>query len=362
MEVSVNYIIDGHKINYHPDIISKFMNGNIVDMYPANIEISPSGSCNLRCIFCAQAYQEYKPEFLNKKLAVDTCQAMWENGLKALEVAGEGEPLLNPDTPDMLNEIKRVGVDVGLSTNGILLSEEICEHSLASLTWTRISLNAGSSETYNCVHGLHKGASIYDKVLENISCAVNVKKRKSLDTTIGVQLVLIPENSKEVIALAKELKKIGVDYFSVKPFSKHPKTTWDFHHEETNDYCGYNEIRQELISLQSEHFAILARERSMKRIQEHRKYSKCHGIALWAYISSNGDLWPCLAFIGDSEYKYGNLYDQPFLELWKSENRKEITRKMAEMNISDCRKLCRLEYINEYLEQLAKPPEHINFI
>jgi len=60
------YRIDSHKLIYHIPRVSDWLNDKVV--YPIYMEISPVGSCNHRCIFCAYDYighpnrkfQEYK--------------------------------------------------------------------------------------------------------------------------------------------------------------------------------------------------------------------------------------------------------------------------------------------------------------
>lgn len=45
------YRIDSHKLIYHVSRVNDWLNGKLI--YPIYMEISPIGSCNHRCIFCA---------------------------------------------------------------------------------------------------------------------------------------------------------------------------------------------------------------------------------------------------------------------------------------------------------------------
>ena len=52
------YGIDSHKLHYHPDRVARWMEG--ANTYPIYMEISPSGTCNHRCVFCALDFMEYQ--------------------------------------------------------------------------------------------------------------------------------------------------------------------------------------------------------------------------------------------------------------------------------------------------------------
>ena len=57
--------IEGHKLMYHPNEVSRWINGQI--FAPIYLEIGPTNICNHKCNFCALDYLEVKPKFLDKK-------------------------------------------------------------------------------------------------------------------------------------------------------------------------------------------------------------------------------------------------------------------------------------------------------
>ena len=60
--------------------------------------------------------------------------------LKSIIYAGEGEPLLHKDAPEILIKTKRMGIDAAMSTNGVLFSPEIARDCMKTLTWMRFTL------------------------------------------------------------------------------------------------------------------------------------------------------------------------------------------------------------------------------
>ena len=120
-----NIRMDSHKLIYHPDVVARWMRGE--NIYPIEIEISPSGACNHRCTFCAVDYIGYEPAFLDKDIILRDISRMSKKGLKSIICSGEGEPLLNKNMSDIANGIKVCGVDVAMSTNGVLFTKEKAE-------------------------------------------------------------------------------------------------------------------------------------------------------------------------------------------------------------------------------------------
>lgn len=354
----MDYKIDSHKIQYHPDVITKLMKKE--RMVPVNMEISPSGACNLRCKFCSQAFLGYKPDLLDREAIRRSIQSVAGRGLKAVVLAGEGEPLLNPELPNIIHDIYEEKIDIGMSSNALLIDENFAQECLGKLKWIRVSLNAGTSETYNIVHSKPEGFRGIESAFENLAKMVEVKKKNNLKTTIGVQMVLIPDNRDEMVILAKKLEKVGVDYFTIKPFSWHERMNVNF--EDYLKMCSFDEVRDELKSLKNDHYQIILRENARKSIENEKCYERCLGLPVWGYIGSNGDVWPCLAYIGVEKYKYGNIYENTLYDIVHSERKGIIDNEMMNMDVSGCRKACRLEAINKYLYELQQLPEHVNFI
>jgi organic radical activating enzyme len=59
-------------------------------------------------------------------------------GCEAVTITGGGEPLCHPDFEEIITQIKRMGIEIGLVTNGVLL-HKIQKTVLNQITWCRIS-------------------------------------------------------------------------------------------------------------------------------------------------------------------------------------------------------------------------------
>ena len=82
------------------------------------------------------------------------------------------------------------------------------------LTYLRINFSAGERKRYSEIMGVKESA--FDRVCQNIKDMVAIKKRDNLPVTIGMQMVLMPQDADQVIPLAKLGKKLRPDYAIIK--------------------------------------------------------------------------------------------------------------------------------------------------
>lgn len=350
-----NIRMDSHKLIYHPDVVAKWLKGE--NIYPIELEVSLTNACNHRCVFCAVDYTGYKPTMMNTDVLVSNLKELSTKGLKSIIYAGEGEPLLHKDAADIINQTKSVGIDAAMSTNGVLLTPEVSRECLKSLTWIRFSTAGITDATYGKVQCGRPGD--LQKVLTNMEAAVKVKRDQKLKTTLGVQLLLLPENKDEIIEMGKRLREIGVDYFTIKPFSQHPQSR----HLLQVDYKEMLELEPKVKYLETDEFKVYFRAHSMKKLECKRSYRHCWALPYMVYVDARGNLWPCIVFMGKDDLKYGNLYEESFTQIWEGAHRKKIIDHFMNMDLErNCREICRLDEMNRYLDELKHPGGHVNFI
>ncbi len=347
--------MDSHKLLFHPERVAAWRKGELI--YPIEMEVGISGACNHRCIFCAVDYVGFKPNLLTLQMLVPNLRIMGEKGVKSIIFAGEGEPLVDPEAADIINFAKECGIDTAMSTNAALLTEDVAEQCLPSLSWVRVSIAAATDKTYEKIHRCRKGD--FRKVLDNMEAAVAVKKRHNLPVTLGAQLLLLPENKDEVIKLAQMVRDIGFDYFTVKPFSPHPSSK-----SQVNvDYSEASVIGKELEQYNTGNFNIYFRAQSIENLAIQKKYTACEGVHFMAHMDAKGNVFPCVVYVGQEKFNYGNIYRQNFAQIWESERAQKIRARFDDEFIHHCcRKACRLDEMNKYLHELKYPGTHVNFI
>lgn len=353
-----DYRIDSHKLMLHPQRVARWLDGETI--YPLYMEISPSGACNHRCTFCALDYMEYRPRFLDTVVLKDRLAELGRLGLKSIMMGGEGEPLIHRDITEIIHHAKQCCIDVAMTTNGVLLSPEFSEQSLKDISWIKVSINAGTADTYARIH--RTKPEDFERVMDNLAHAARINREQGTNCVVGAQMVLLPENAAEVEQLAARCREAGLNYLVIKPYSQHHKSLT--HEYEEFDYGPHLEMVRKLEAFNDADFRIIFRENTMKKMQRSlRGYERCQALPFWSYIDSDGNVWGCSAYLGDEQFLYGNINDQSFEQIWTGERRrKNLEYVHCDLDTEGCRMNCRMDEINLYLWELTHPSAHVNFI
>jgi len=108
------------------------------------LRLSVIGQCNFQCCFCKpngglSALDNQEPPTLEELIRI--ARLFTQEGVRKIRVTG-GEPLLRPDLPLLIEELLRLeGLsDLGLTTNGYYLAEQIGALAQAGLRRVNVSL------------------------------------------------------------------------------------------------------------------------------------------------------------------------------------------------------------------------------
>lgn len=368
--MSDKYGIDSHKLIYHPKWVAQMLEvgddwERAKNVYPIYIEMSPVGACNHRCTFCAVDYIGYKARMLDADVLAVRLREMGGLGVKSIMYAGEGEPLLHKRIVDIVIATKDAGIDVSFTTNATVINDRFLEDAVPRTSWMKVSMNAGTRETYAKIHQTKE--SDFDRVVGNLKKVVKRKREGGFACTVGAQTLLLPENADEIRRLATVCRdEIGLDYLVVKPYSQHMFS--NTHLYEKVNYNAYLNMEEQLSGMSTDTFQLVFRSHTMKKYveSEAQRYKKCNATPFsWAYVMADGQVYGCSAYLLDDRFAYGNLMENSFQHVWQSDKRRENFRFVRhDLDIKDCRKNCRMDEVNRYLNRLTggQPVEHVNFI
>lgn len=351
------YSIDSHKLIHHVKRVNDWLEDKVI--YPIYVDISPSGVCNHRCLFCCMDYMGYKSIFIDKDIYEKRIIEMSKLGIKSVLFAGQGEPLLHPNINNMISATKNAGIDIALTTNGVFL-DRIIDKSFGSLSWIKVSCAAGSKETHKLIHNAN--INDFDKIFNNLEYAIKVKRENNYKTVIGMQFILLPENAHEVEILAEKVKNIGLDYLIIKPYSKSTFALKNVYKD--INYDKYLYLSETLKRFNDKNFYVAFRMDSMNKWDDkYRGYEECLSLPFAATIDASGGVYGCCAYLGNEKLYYGNIYKNTFEEIWNSKEKDDALEwAHTTLNINECQINCRMDKVNAYLWDLKHPHEHVNFI
>lgn len=352
------YRIDSHKLIYHAQRVNDWLKGKTI--YPVYMEVSPAGSCNHRCVYCALDFMDYQPRFLDTEILKRRLKEMGKLGVKSIMYAGEGEPFLHKDISDIIMATKKAGIDAAVTSNAALFGENIAKETLPYLTWIKVSINAAKPTTYAKIHRTRP--EDFEKVIKNMSYANKLRKKHGYSCTLGMQIILLPDNYLEIPLLAKKAREIGMDYLVVKPYSQHPLSKTDSFKD--IKYGKYLDLAKRLEQYNSPTFNVIFRVNTMQKWDESRRsYKHCLALPFWAYIDAGGNIWACSVYLTKDNFCLGNIYKNKFKDIWESSKHEKLVRWAAkQLNTDNCRVNCRMDEINRYLWELTHPSAHVNFI
>lgn len=357
----VEYALDAHKLYWHLDRVHAWRSGKLI--MPIYIEISPVSYCNHNCIFCGIDFAQRRKRNLDYEILSARLREMGQLGIRSVMFAGEGEPLLYSELGRAVNVARQSGLDVSLTTNGMLGNEEIWKEIVPNLSWLRFSIDAASGEVYGKVHRVAE--SCFDKTLNSVQKAIQIRDQVGSDTTIGVQFLLVKENIDDIKQACALFTRLKVDYLCFKPYSEHPKmirkSGFNYDRQIIND------IAHQVRSYQSDSKKtqiIFRKEATDCYALNENRFEQCNALPFWGYISANGDFNTCSVFIGDERFRVGNINAESLFEILNGPRREaSIQYGKKEMCVNaECRVNCRMARINEFLAMLQNEPAHINFI
>lgn len=347
--------LDGSKLLHHLPVVEKWKKGERI--FPIHAEISPTSGCNQRCNLCYVDYLGHKAGFLPENIMNSLADEFGKLGVKSVLLAGEGEPTANKGIVSMIQRAHRNGVDMAINSNAVLLTKEMSEAILPHLVWARFTFQGSTQEIYQSIHKGHP--SDYHRAVTNVQDAVKVKRDTKSTVTLGTQQILINENYRDVYDTAKLSKELGVDYYVVKRFSKHPNNTYDVPEDIWKE--SEDQLRR-VEELTDSKFKVIVRWNNFTQ-DCNRIYKKCIGTPFITQILADGKIYPCSQFFKDPSYCYGDLHHQSFEEIFTSGRVEEVTKKIYdEVNVKNCISYCRHHSTNQFLWKLHEEPAHANFI
>lgn len=178
-----------------------------------------SSHCNMYCVTCRRScgdlidisgQSEIKTAL--GSMAMDRFSRIIDDlHLDTLMVSlyATGEPLLNVRVADMVTYASARGLATMLSTNGMLLDEEMSEKILmADVDYCKVAVSGFTQDVYGIYH---RGGDI-SRVLGNIACFEAVRRRLGRQCMVVVDYVLFEHNRNEEDAVRCFCSEHGINF------------------------------------------------------------------------------------------------------------------------------------------------------
>lgn len=347
---------------------------------PVLIEVDPSNACNHACSFCLSSYihfekfkgtETFSRAVMPRDMLMNLCKDFVEMGVRAVNWTGGGEPTLNRHLKEAIEYCGSNGIKMGMFTNGTLFDRwDLFDVLVDNMTWVRISVDAGTKETYNGIRRA-KGKQDWDKMVENVSKLIETNKAKGNKIDIGVGYVISPDTYHEIVDFANFFKDFDLTYCQYKPeivIREDGGQQRDLEFWKDTVAPLLDEAKKILGSkfqLNGYKFEDLATDRE----KFGRNYKKCLGSQISPCIGADGHVYVCTNHRGWKEYSYGCLYDvdlrgktKTFKEIWKDlQVRNRVMNQIENVEcFSNCTKLCKPHESNKAMWELHQNRDKID--
>ena len=309
-------ILDSHKLSYHYNMVNMWERGNRIA--PISVDMALTRACGAMCSFCYAMVQEPQERVnIKTKDALNLLDDFREIGVKGVSLISDGESTLSKAYVPFIQHAKKIGIDVGNATNGWEWEPEKIEQVLENLTWVRFTVAAGRPESYSKImYKNSKETHVFDRAMKHIRYAVNLKKKKKLKVTLGIQMVLTPELRDEIIPFSELALELGVDYGVIKHCSDDELGSLGIDYSK---YKGMHKLLEEAEKMSNDNTKVIIKWDKIKS-EGVPTYNRFYGPQFLLQISGSGLVAPSGMFFNArySKFHIGNFTDERFIKIFKS--------------------------------------------
>jgi len=361
-------VLDGSKIGWWRERVEAWSRGERIA--PVTMDVAWTRQCNASCVFCYATLQANEGGHITKKHAFEFLDDAADIGVRGISLISDGESTVVPWYVESIEHAAKLGIKIGIGTNGVRLKRPLLERILPHISYLRFNFSAGERKRYSEIMGL-KGRD-YDQVVDNVRDAMDIVRRDNLQVSVNLQMVTMPEFHDQIIPLTKLAKELRPHYLIFK------HTADDILGRLGVDYTKYDALTdtfREAESYSDETFRVVVKWARLAD-EGKRDYKKCMGPPFQLQMSGSGLIAPC-GFLFNERYRAfhcGNITEQRFKDIWKSDRYWEVVDYLAsdEFNPQQrCGPNCLQTQTNSWLYKYSrgevsfpteKPPAHLEFL
>ena len=392
--VTSNYVsIYGNtKALYHEDKIKDLHENKSIA--PTMIQVDLEAFCNDNCSFCTtrkdngfnndmlellqirsvKKISDYQPigrPSEDSRLPLDMSQKlpqmMKDAKISAITLTGGGEPTLWPKFDELILNLAKNNIEIGLITNGSNLSKRRIKILAKHCTWIRFSMDASNPQIHRKIH--RTPGIDFERRVSAIQELLNQQNNES--PLIGVTFVITPENFFDIENSCIFYRNLGVKYI---------RFSWMY---DKDGNAGFSDERIAIIKqvlkksqkkYETSEFSIkVPEDRIDMYSRPNDDFQTCYYQRfVWA-IGANGSVYPCCIQKYVSGYEIGSIKENTLKQLIINQF---TTNKMNNLNPLNCapcwmreknKTIAKGVELPEIIEKIKNGPRetvpiHINFV
>ncbi len=307
--------------------------------------------CNLNCKMCPHHTNGNSNDFTFKKentnsMSLKTFNQILERFPEStlLLLAGVGEPLLNKNIMQFIEIATKKNKTIDLTTNGILLNDDIIQSITTNKRFKKISISLNASNPIDYYNICGKDIVTFNKVVTNIEKLVKAKNATNSKIKIVVSAIgseqFMPK-VKDFIIFTDKLGVDSIDIFNYIDFSIIDKEEqWSDFSERFND----NLLRELYVYVNKKIKANV----NLPIIKNKKNFKiKCEWYFKNIAFDAAGNIGSCGRVMNPNK-DYGNLIDKN--DIWNNQYMKQMRHQfmLDTTSLPNCCNNCIENYENNF--------------
>jgi len=299
--------------------------------HPIYASFKVTDNCNSRCITCGAWRKKSTNELTTNEVKGILKQF---KKLGVIEVGFDGgEPLLRKDICELISYATKLGLRTGISTNGLLIDQDISVQLLKSgISGITISLD-GLENTHDMIRGID-GA--FEKTLEAIKILCNFKKLHKFNLKIAITIMEI--NLDDIIPVVNLADNLGITvHFNLLDFSPYYFKDAKDNNLWVKSHHKLEKVLKNLLILKKKKPYLLDIDYSFVEFTKRYFYDPiqkkipCVVGYNRLHIGSHGEVYPCWVLPSS-----GNLREDSLEHILCSQRHKIMLKKMLNKKCPGC--------------------------
>ncbi len=332
----------------HPDqwVIDHISDGYALhrkqlDVRSVHVEVTTR--CNLKCPNCVRNVWEDPLTDMDERTfdhLMDSLRELPE--LREVHFGGYGEPLLHPELPHMVKQVKSLGVRTSLITNGTLLDQEKAEV-LVDVGLDRLFVSIDSPRP-DLFKDMRDGAEL-GQVIQNLKRVKDLRnERNSMGPTIGLEMVITKDNISDVERIPSLGREVGASVVLLTHLLPHTQEATDriAYDDEVGQIprpVGWGVMANDFVM-----WGTVKIPRSRWGAEQRCRFVEENKLV----VGWDGTVSPCYALMhsypylifGDekkvSRYELGNVNNETLADIWTSEEYVLFRAKVRRFDFPSC--------------------------
>lgn len=328
---------------------------------PEEVQLYPTNTCNLRCVFCVTTTGFYKGQReVSERRWLEVAQELCDLGVRRVLISGGGEPLLSPATLPMMALFKRHDIYGRMITNGTVWNDKSIRAAV-TMGWDQVTFSIDGPD-----------ASVHDKLRAVPGCFARtvstIREFRKVQDELGsdaprreINCVLSRANYSDVMAMVELAADLGISHLNLEPVCmNNPHVEAIRLRKKERDELQETLLPEALRA--AENHGLSTNIRGLMGIGDvdragemrgfildrlnapdpERPFSElaCYEPWLWPKIEANGEVWPC-----STTPLKENILEKSFVDIWDGDVFREYRGRIMERDLPESCQNCVVSHL-----------------